>query len=361
MKLSKNGFLTLAGILIVIAFWGPFEHSAYSFVKEVTEKNVKFTLLVSEIKLILSGITHLNIPFISGHTEEITRSLETANSFLHNSSVIIFSQLILLSISKLWIGKVILLVLFALCLSPKTSRLSAKFLLLMLAINPGLSCYTAAVHTLSKAATVNFADTYLSQLEQSVKSIKNEKSQLIAAHDKQETAIKNGDKHISFFRKLKEDISYDFKRITNTIHGDYAELRLLIRNAGHEINIKITHFCTMILFCFLLLPLGYAGLVYMVYKNIFHSDNELSGDAKELSQQLDTMTNQWPIINKVRDVVNTIKHTEKVPLSEVKTQINADSTAIKEKADRLQERITTELNNSPSRPSNGETKPIISL
>lgn len=308
MKVSKNLFGVIAAILIVVALVGPLDQKSHTFIKGATEKTMKFHSLISEVKMVLAGLSEIKVPFISGHTNELGNSLGQAKDYLLKISAIVFSQLMLLAISQTWVFKLLLLLLFALFLLNKSSSLSMKVLIILLAINPGLSIYTSGVELISQKSAIDFGEAYLTKLETQVAAIKNEKSQLMKQHQQQQEQIKNGEKHVNILGRLKEDVSYDFKKIDDDVKGGFAQIRLLIREAGHEMTMKVYNFCTMILFSFLLLPIGYVLIVYVLYKNTFHSVAIMVSDGKELLGQVETDAKSVSFVKRIANAVKAAWH-----------------------------------------------------
>ena len=62
-------------VLVIVAVVGFFEQHAFAILKDVAKKNAGFLILISEIKMIISGISSINLPFISGNTEDLELSL----------------------------------------------------------------------------------------------------------------------------------------------------------------------------------------------------------------------------------------------------------------------------------------------
>lgn len=284
MKFSSYSFHLLSALFIVLAFTGAFEPAAFGFIKAVAEKNLGFLSLVSEVKLVLSGVSDVKIPFISGDAAEINTSLGKVQNYLLLIDGIALLQLMVLMVSKSWMVKGALLLLFSLCFFTRTRVLCSKLLILALAVNPGLSLFAVGVQQLTHAAAFDFGDSYASQLKASVLALKSEKAALIQEHEQKLTEIDNGQSGNRFFRRLKEDVAYDFKKAKVDITGEYSHLRALIHEAGQEMLRKIFAFCTMVLFCFLLLPIGYVLIIFILYKRLGFSSPAIA--ANELIKEL---------------------------------------------------------------------------
>ncbi|MFM2018171.1 MAG: hypothetical protein RL007_1827 [Bacteroidota bacterium] len=261
-------YITLAGF-VTLALSGLLENRAHGFVKEVSERNLTFMSSVAEIKLVLSSVSSTNVPFLSGEATEVNKALDGAQNYLFYINIISLLQLLIVTISKSIIIKAGLVGLLAFAILKATRPVCTKLLIVVLTLNPGLLICTIAVQELSKEGKIDFGTAYQSELRATVANIQQEKSQLMLEHEKQLTQISNGDAHVRFFSRLKEDVSYDVKRAKVDIKGDYAEIRLLVKDAGHTIQRKIYIFCTTVLFCMLLLPIGYALLVYIIYKSLY--------------------------------------------------------------------------------------------
>lgn len=269
--MKKNDILSLSVvvILILVSTTGILEEKASKFITSVMTKNLHFLALVEEIKLVIGGLSSIDVPFIKGISRNLNTSLDKTENFLLLTNVITFIQLMLISISKSWILKGLTLILFGLIFIKSLKKYAIKLLILTLAINPGLSIYSITVDKISHDAHIDFGDNYLKKLKLQVNATKRENAILMQEHAKDITRINNNQKGIVFFKKLKEDISYDFKKVENDIHGTYRHIRILIHGAGHEMVSKIFSFCAMVIFSMLLLPIGYVTLIYFLFNIMF--------------------------------------------------------------------------------------------
>jgi hypothetical protein len=251
---------------------GVFEERALNFVSDVYKKNLNFLELTTEIKLIITGLSSSKIPFVDGMATEVSETIGKVQQYLLITNIISFLQIMLISISKSMLLKVATVVLFILSFFKITKVLCTKILILMLALNPGLVLYSVVVQQISQEASIDFGDKYLIELKSSVNAIKLEKSALLQQHQKEITKINNGERSIRVLGRFRDDIAYDFKRAKLDIKGDQANIRLLIHKGGYELMSKIFGFCTMILFTMVLLPLGYALLIYVLFNTLFKNN-----------------------------------------------------------------------------------------
>lgn len=260
-------FHVIVGLLVLTAAAGLFEEQAYAFVKHISERNLAFIGAVAELKLVLSGIGDF-VPFLKEHSGAVTDTFGKAEDYLLRVEVISLIQLMLLGVSKSWLIKGALLALFLLSIFGKSKSLSTKLLILGLTINPGLQLFSVTMEHLSKTAAIDYGDAYVTKLQDQLTELKAEKAKISQEHAKHLTKINNGKKGLVFLKKLKEDISYDVKKATTSIKGDYTHLRLLIHDGGKELLKKISIFCSMVLFSMLIMPIGYSLIVYTVYKSV---------------------------------------------------------------------------------------------
>ena len=254
-------------ILVIVGVSGVLESRSFSFIKDISERNLGFLGLVAELKLIFSSIGDF-VPFLKDHNASLGESLEKAERYLMIVNVISLIQLMLLEISKTWIFKILLVGLLVLSFFKTPRFLSVKLLILVLAINPGLQIFSITMNQLSHSSSLNYGDEYLTELKAIVKKVDEERSQMMQEHAKKLTEINNGKKGIVLFKKLKEDISYDLKKAKTTISGDYQQVRLLIHDGGKEIIRKLFIFCTTILFSLFIVPIGYAVIIYTLYNSV---------------------------------------------------------------------------------------------
>jgi hypothetical protein len=214
-----------------------------------------------------------------------------------------------------------MILLFFSCFIKKFKPLSSKILILALAISPGLSFYSVVVQNLSEEASISFGSEYLIKLNEKIKAIKVEKSELMQEHAQAINHINNGDKGVVFFKKLKEDVSYDLKKSSVSIKGDYSNIRLLMHKGGHEISKKLFTFGTMILFCLFILPIGYSFLVYVFYKHLFFNaapSEKMEGVAVNTRTGLEDQPN---LFNKLGSAVATAKNDQKMPSNLIKSSV----------------------------------------
>ncbi|NQY07955.1 MAG: apolipoprotein A1/A4/E family protein [Flavobacteriales bacterium] len=273
MNLSNKLTLSFVVVLIIIAVSGLFEERALKYVSGIFENNLRFLSLVSETKMIVAGLSSIKIPFIEGITKDLNESLAKVQQFLLVTDVISFLQVLILSISKSWIIKVSLVALLLLSFVKGTKKICSKILILSLALNPGLAIFSVGVQELSKAASIDFGDSYIKKLKTSVAGIKGDKAKLMQQHASQMTQIKNGKKGVHLLKGFKEDISYDFKKAKGDIKGAHQHIRLLIHEAGHEMTSKIFGFGSMVIFSMILMPLGYGLIIYLLFNSLFKANH----------------------------------------------------------------------------------------
>tara|TARA_Y100000310_G_C20688659_1_gene820741 strand:+ start:961 stop:2091 length:1131 start_codon:yes stop_codon:yes gene_type:complete len=258
----------LFSLLVLLALTGLLEQSSLAYIQNIAEKNIGFLGLITEIKMILSGISDF-VPFLKGHSDSLNSSFTKAENYLLIVNGLSLVELMLIGISNSWLFKALLMILLIISLIRKSGSLSAKLLVIALAINPGLQLFSVTMDHLSKSSSIDYGESYYSELQQSVQELKQEKAQLSQQHEKNLTAINNGDKKgLDFFKKLKEDISYDVKKAKTSINGDFKNLRIIVHDGGKELIRKITIFCSMVIFSLLLMPVGYGVIVYTIYKSV---------------------------------------------------------------------------------------------
>lgn len=383
--MKKNDILSLSVvvILILVSTTGILEERASKFITSVMTKNLHFLALVEDIKLVIGGLSSIDVPFIKGISGNLNTSLDKTENFLLLTNVITFIQFMLISISKSWILKGLTLILFGLIFIKSLKKYAIKLLILTLAINPGLSIYSITVDKISHDAHIDFGDNYLKKLKLQVDATKKENATLMQEHAKDITRINNNQKGIVFFKKLKEDISYDFKKVENDIHGTYRHIRMLIHGAGHEMVSKIFSFCAMVIFSMLLLPIGYVTLIYFLFNIMFKGAefnsllnktvantelfNDKSIDQKDVkSTSLSTKIKKFVTTSEsdMKQMENKIEH---APLfQEDKGILEKAAGTIKKKAtvefDELKKKIATELSDEEedikSKKQESEIRPL---
>ncbi len=267
--LVKYKFQIIAILPIIIALLGYFDHSSFVFVKSINEKNLVFLGLLADVKLVLAGLHDVKIPFISGGAEELSNSFNSTEKYLLVANTISLFQLMLLLISKSIYVKLILVLFFVLSFLKPTKVLFTKLLVIAIVLNPGLSLFTKSVELVSQEAKFDFGSKYALELKDKVSYLKAEQAQLMKEHEQALTQIEKGKRDIEFFRKLKQDVSYDFKELKVHIEGDYLYIRELLQSGGEEMLTKLLNFVVMVFFALFFLPMVYAFMVYIVYKHLF--------------------------------------------------------------------------------------------
>jgi hypothetical protein len=286
-------YWVITSLAIIILFIGFFDTKALAFLEHVSTTNVDFLAVVASFKLIMGSLSHMELPFISGTSAQITTSLNKAETYLLFVNAITFIQLLFITISKSLLFKITVVALFVLSIFQRQGQLSAKIVVLLLAINPGISIYTAAIDQLTQATHLSFGKSYLTELRNSEAALRLEKSQLMAEHNKEITQINNGNKGVRVLQRFQTDVGYDIKKIKADIHGDFAHTRLLLKTGGHQMIARIFNFCTMVLFCMLVLPLGYSVLLYVLFNALFKSAAVQHVEAN-LTHNLENDLGIWP-------------------------------------------------------------------
>lgn len=380
MKTRKYTFPIITGVLVAIALSGLFEQQALAFVKSVAENNIKFLALVSEIKIVMAGISKINIPFLDGHSGEILNDLSDAQHRLLQSNAIVLLQFLLLTMAKSQVIKIVLIVLYILTFYNRTKQLASKLLTLFLVLVPGLAIFTVMINSLSVNTSINFGNGYIQKLEMNVKKIKEEKSMLMEQHAQQQTLQNNSESpHHDRFKELKENIAYDFKKASLSFHGDYATIRMFVNVAEHELIQQVVNFCSMILFCFIFLPFGYVIIVYTVYKTVFGGANsnihydeplpkqpeptsffkrfrnaftaartELVSDVKSVEKNMEEKLKQEVMSDINKDLDNFVKEEKSVESNlknSAESAFNKEGKVVKDDAEENAKKIGLELKN----------------
>ncbi len=331
--INKYTFQIIAAVFISIAMYNALHESAFSFIKSITEKNILFLGLVTDIKLILYGVKDVHIPFFSGTSEGLSDSLNKVELSLMFVNVISLVQLMLLAISKSIAIKILLLILLLLSFFKQSKVLASKILILALALNPGLTLFAIGMNYMSQEAHFDFGASYSQELQSQVHSMKKEQSQLMQEHTKRLTQIENGQNKTLFFQKLKEDMSYDLKDLKLHMKGEYVHLRTLFQGTGNTMVHKLINFCTMILFCLLLMPLLYSLLIGILYKHLFPTSqltlSNIRDIGKEINKNIPNVSNQ-PTISRsdirASDTQSQVKEEPKKTVHDnAKVELTGDS------------------------------------
>jgi hypothetical protein len=283
-------FRSLLVVFIILSIIGIFDRKALEYLEKAAQQNVEFLSVVAGVQLVVDGISSMDIPFISGNSEGIENTLGKVETYLLITDALVFIQVLVVTLTKSLMFKIMLVVLFALSLfEKKQSWFLSKILVLSLALSPGLSMYTMCMHKMTSEVSVSYGVNYLEQLKKSTQTIKQENAQLMKEHMEAESQADDGKKRADLWQKLKSDVHYDVEKAGNYLKGDYKEIQTLIKTAGHDMVANISRFCTMVLFSFLLLPLGYALIVYVLFNSLFKK-NVLIVQKTEVEKTLKSIT-----------------------------------------------------------------------
>lgn len=346
-------------LLVIVGVTGVLESRSFSFIKDITERNLGFLGLVTELKLIFSSIGDF-VPFLKDHNASLGESLEKAEHYLLIVNAISLIQLMLLEISKTWVFKVLLLGLLVLSFFKAPKFLSVKLLILVLAINPGLQIFSITMNQLSHSSSLNYGDEYLIELKAIVQKVDEERSQMMQEHAQKLTEINNGKKGIVLFKKLKEDISYDLKKAKTTISGDYQQVRLLIHDGGKEIIRKLFIFCTTILFSLLIVPIGYAAIVYTLYHSVVTV--QFKQQIKSIEDKVEQEVIEKPkakiqkVIQKPKDLIHKANAKVKGVEASLKDHVSEVEGTVREKEQEVKSTIDTTEEKAKSAKESVETE-----
>ncbi|MBO6622538.1 MAG: hypothetical protein JJ892_07155 [Balneola sp.] len=342
MKISIQNknlvFSVLSGLLVMIAISGVLEESSVKYVKGIAEKNLGFLGLLTELKLLVSGISDF-VPFLKEHNQTFNESLGKAEHYLLIANVISLTQLMLLEVSKTWFVKGLVILLFGLTFLPKLKSLPKKLFIVVLAVCPGLQLFSVSMHQLSKPTTIDYGEKYLTELNASVDSLQSERAQLMQEHENNMTEIDNGKKGIRLFKKLKEDISYDLKKSAATIKGDYSQIRILLHSGGKEILRKLSIFGTMVFFSLFIMPIGYSIVVYIIYKSVITA--EVKEELESIEKKLQTRFIDMPA-SKIKSTFEKVEKKEEAIKSDIKdaeNRVQQEENSIKKNIESAEEDI----------------------
>jgi len=328
----------LSGLLVLVAITGVLEEASVKYVKGIAEKNLGFLGLLTELKLLVSGISDF-VPFLKEHNQTFNESLGKAEHYLLIANVISLTQLMLLEVSKTWFVKGLVILLFGLTFLPKLKSLPKKLFIVVLAVCPGLQLFSVSMHQLSKPTTIDYGEKYLTELNASVDSLQSERAQLMQEHENNMTEIDNGKKGIRLFKKLKEDISYDLKKSAATIKGDYSQIRILLHSGGKEILRKLSIFGTMVFFSLFIMPIGYSIVVYIIYKSVITA--EVKEELESIEKKLQTRFVDTPA-SKIKSTFAKVEKKEEAIKSDVKdaeNRVQQEENSIKKNIESVKEDI----------------------
>lgn len=338
MKNKNLVFSVLSGLLVLVAITGVLEEASVKYVKGIAEKNLGFLGLLTELKLLVSGISDF-VPFLKEHNQTFNESLGKAEHYLLIANVISLTQLMLLEVSKTWFVKGLVILLFGLTFLPKLKSLPKKLFIVVLAVCPGLQLFSVSMHQLSKPTTIDYGEKYLTELNASVDSLQSERAQLMQEHENNMTEIDNGKKGIRLFKKLKEDISYDLKKSAATIKGDYSQIRILLHSGGKEILRKLSIFGTMVFFSLFIMPIGYSIVVYIIYKSVITA--EVKEELESIEKKLQTRFVDTPA-SKIKSTFAKVEKKEEAIKSDVKdaeNRVQQEENSIKKNIESVKEDI----------------------
>ncbi|MEQ9280310.1 MAG: hypothetical protein RLN83_12475 [Balneola sp.] len=338
MKNKNLVFSVLSGLLVLVAITGVLEEASVKYVKGIAEKNLGFLGLLTELKLLVSGISDF-VPFLKEHNQTFNESLGKAEHYLLIANVISLTQLMLLEVSKTWFVKGLVILLFGLTFLPKLKSLPKKLFIVVLAVCPGLQLFSVSMHQLSKPTTIDYGEKYLTELNASVDSLQSERAQLMQEHENNMTEIDNGKKGIRLFKKLKEDISYDLKKSAATIKGDYSQIRILLHSGGKEILRKLSIFGTMVFFSLFIMPIGYSIVVYIIYKSVITA--EVKEELESIEKKLQTRFVDTPA-SKIKSTFAKVEKKEEAIKSDVKdaeNRVQQEENSIKTNVESVKEDI----------------------
>jgi len=240
---------------------------AMQFAAQVSKNNAEILEAVMEIKLVLAVVEDLNITLLSGPAGEFMTMLGRIENLLILSSTASLVEVLMLQLSKshVFFGLAVFLLLGS--FSKQYGPNCKHWLLIILAISPGLTIYSVASHRISEKLRPDFSTSLHLQLTQIASEMKLEKKKLYQLHQQKLHKIAKTNKFIGFFEKVKEDVSYTVSKDFDSLDGDYKTIKEVLKSGPALIKETIS-FCAHLFLFNIIMPLGYLGVLYLMIKHI---------------------------------------------------------------------------------------------
>lgn len=270
----RPAFHVPALIFVLMAVFGLFERQAYAFISDVDRNSLEIMAFIIEIKQVLMSVGDIKIPFMQGSFTEAASSFDKLESHLMWSAIVINVQLLLATLSKSVLIKFSTVALFLASMVKTSNQLPIKLLIILLAINPGLTLYSFTIQYLTVDGVSNFDDGLHESLNVISKKLRQEQSQLLSQHKLEIENIEDSKSHFKFIKRIASDIAYDVKSVGKKVEGDYQELRAILNLGAKTLAKDVIAYLAKSFFYMLLLPFGYLMLIYMVYQNLVSSHRD---------------------------------------------------------------------------------------
>jgi hypothetical protein len=220
------------------------------FLKETLNLSLSNLGLITGIK-ILSG----TVDFLKGIQDIVEKIF---NYFLAINGLIFF-QMTLLKLSNMIFFRILIVLVSLLLLLKPARKLALKILLILLFINPGLQLYVMGVKLISHQANLEMGRTINDEL-QNISKTMNEQDQV-----NDESKSDKDENNASFTDKIKNFFSEGINKTKAFLEKTADKI---MKIANKLLELVINYFVSMMIL-FLILPLIYFFVLYLIAKKIF--------------------------------------------------------------------------------------------
>lgn len=301
MKLNNRIFIfSMLALLIVIAMTDILSQPAFDFLTATSEKALLSLGIIADLKLAAGAGSSVNLPLISGTLKSASQLLDEAFTHLEWANLMLAGQMLLLTLSKSWLLKVLLFISVAGAVLLKTGqRFMIKLLLVFLLLNPGLPLYVLGVKYIAQESEIQLGEDLHTELNLLKSQYNEEKSatqkKLDALKQKQLAKRKaKGKENLSWLSRLEDNVLEKGSEAKSKISYVSHEALAILKDGSQQIIANTISMLGQIIFLFVLLPFGYFYLLKSMVKEYQPTSQDL-----ELSAQFrETVTTQFNTIRK---------------------------------------------------------------
>lgn len=248
--------------LLVIVFMDPFSNSLTTYLKDQIESITLGLGLLVDLKTIAWAASSSHLPVVAGMAASTLDTFATAIKYLSWSDMLVTSQLLILTLSKTIILKILLILSLLGSLVTRFRTVSLKILVIVLLINPGLPAYVSCIKYVAQEAKLDSGDELTQELKTAHVNFQNEDKRQKAKTPNQGNAGEN------FLKGIEEKAVSDISKVTKKVEESVSTGYLDLKESSKKIKTKAINLFSTIIIQFILLPFLFFYSLFQLFKKI---------------------------------------------------------------------------------------------
>lgn len=268
-------------LLLGLVFWGVLEKKAIDFVVSTEETSLTSLGLATEFMIESKALESTKVPLLSGSFGGISEVFSKGIKWISHTSLILAIQILVLTITKTLVVKIIAAVLWVGVFIPKIRSICFKLLVIFILLNPGLPLFAVITESFAKEASINLGDDLKTELQDNYAAYQKEatkrQNKLDSLEAKQAQAH-GGQRNL--FERLDDDVVKTVNKVENKTDLVYKDSVDILRDGSKKLMEYVINLFTNILVTFVILPFGFFYIFKTIAQHIINEKLDLDPPTK---------------------------------------------------------------------------------